>query len=212
VAHAGGRVTIVEGVHIHSVHRGADQEGGVGMHEATLGRGDRAEPIPRRSETFVQRAALREILMGAQDNLTNVLSVMLGVSVGAGRADLVALAGVSAAVAEAVSMGGVLYSSTRAERLNGIENNGLTAAQSGVTCFAAALVAGLVPLAPFVFLPLPAAAILATLISLTALFALGSWTGTISGVSWWRDGVRLLAVACGAALAAALVGTMLRVG
>lgn len=37
-----------------------------------------------------QRAAVREILVGAQDNLTNVLAVMLGVSVGAGRSDLVA--------------------------------------------------------------------------------------------------------------------------
>ncbi len=41
---------------------------------------------------------------GAQDRLTNVLAVMLGVTVGAGRSDLVALAGISAAVAEAVSM------------------------------------------------------------------------------------------------------------
>jgi VIT family len=56
----------------------------------------------------IERAAMREILMGAQDNLTNVLAVMLGVSLGAGRSDLVALAGASAAVAEAVSMGGVL--------------------------------------------------------------------------------------------------------
>lgn len=56
----------------------------------------------------IKRATVREILMGAQDNLTTVLAVMLGVSIGSGRADLVALAGLSAAVAEAVSMGGVL--------------------------------------------------------------------------------------------------------
>ena len=63
---------------------------------------------------LVEKVAVREILMGAQDDLTNVLAVMFGVSVGTGRSDLVALAGVSAAAAEAVSMGGVLYSSTRA--------------------------------------------------------------------------------------------------
>ena len=66
--------------------------------------------IPR----IIERAAVREILMGAQDNLTNVLAVMLGVSIGSGRSDLVAPACISSAVAEAVSMGGVLYSSTRA--------------------------------------------------------------------------------------------------
>jgi hypothetical protein len=42
---------------------------------------------------------VREVLMGAQDNLTNVLAVVLGVAVGAGRAELVALAGTAAAVA-----------------------------------------------------------------------------------------------------------------
>ncbi len=54
--------------------------------------------------------------MGAQDNLTNVLAVVLGVAVGAGRADMVALAGLAAGIAEAISMGGVLYTGTQADR------------------------------------------------------------------------------------------------
>ena len=49
---------------------------------------------------LLERATVREVLMGAQDNLTNVLAVTLGVTIGAGRADLVALAGTAAAVAE----------------------------------------------------------------------------------------------------------------
>ena len=167
----------------------------------------------------VERAAVREILMGAQDNLTNVLAVMLGVSVGAGRSDLVALAGLSAAMAEAVSMGGVLYSSTRAarrhdERLRGgpaAPTGALSPAQSGAMTFAAGLVGGLVPLAPFAILPLQSAVAASLVISVASLFALGSWTGRISGSSWWRDGLRLVAVAGVAALAAAVVGTVLRV-
>src|SRR5512142_247682 len=63
----------------------------------------RAGAMTRRS---VERALLREVLMGAQDNLTNVLAVVLGVAVGAGRADMVALAGLAAGIAEAISMGG----------------------------------------------------------------------------------------------------------
>ena len=157
--------------------------------------------------------------MGAQDNLTNVLAVMLGVSVGAGRSDLVALAGLSAAVAEAVSMGGVLYSSTRAgnnhERQSegGLADRavGLSPTQSGLTTFVAALIGGLVPLAPFAFLPLGAAVAVSVAISVLALFALGSWTGRISGAVWWRDGLRLLLVAGVAASAAAVIGTVLRV-
>ena len=168
---------------------------------------------------LIERAAVREILMGAQDNLTNVLAVMLGVSVGAGRSDLVALAGLSAAVAEAVSMGGVLYSATRAvdnqhRQSDGVltdRADGLSPVQSGITTFVAALMGGLVPLAPFAFLPLGPAVAASVAVSGFALFALGSWTGRISGAVWWRVGGRLLLVAGLAAIAAAAVGTVLRV-
>jgi len=174
----------------------------------------------------LEHATVREVLMGAQDNLTNVLAVMLGVSIGSGRADLVALAGLSAAVAESVSMGGVLYSSTRAEQVldaRAEEATGgashsvaerrvrLTPAQSGATTFAAALVGGIVPLLPFAFVPLPAAVVVSMAISIVALFVLGSAIGRVSGSTWWRDGLRLLLVGGLAALAAALVGMFLPV-
>jgi VIT1/CCC1 family predicted Fe2+/Mn2+ transporter len=169
----------------------------------------------------LERAALREILMGAQDNLTNVLAVVLGVAIGSGRSDLVALAGSAAAIAEAISMGGVLYSSTRAEQgprratqvpaaTPETAAPRLSPALSGLTTFTAALLAGLVPLAPFWVLPFAAAAVISVLVSIAVLFALGALTGRISGNIWWRDGLRLLLVAGLAALAAAAVGATLR--
>lgn len=176
---------------------------------------------PEWTHSALEHATVREVLMGAQDNLTNVLAVMLGVSIGSGRADLVALAGLSAAVAESVSMGGVLYSSTRAEgRLEQRDaasespaptrrRTGLTPLQSGITTFFAALVGGLVPLAPFAILPLPGAVVASMTLSIVALFALGSAIGRVSGSTWWREGVRLLVVAGLAATAAALVGASL---
>ena len=171
--------------------------------------------------TVLEHAALREVLMGAQDNLTNVLAVVLGVAIGAGRSDLVALAGSAAAIAEAVSMGGVLYSSSRAEQglrrmtlgpgsLPETTGSRLSPALSGLTTFAAALLAGLVPLAPFWVLPFSAAAVISVLLSVAVLFVLGALTGRISGNIWWRDGLRLLIVAGLAALAAAAVGAILR--
>ena len=179
-------------------------------------------PIVRR--TVIERATVREILMGAQDNLTTVLAVMLGVSIGSGRADLVALAGLSAAVAEAVSMGGVLYNSTRAEEAleAHLRSDGpatpaparmtLAPALSGFVTFAAAMLAGLIPLAPFLILPLPAAVYVSIVASVTALFLLGSAIGRISGAAWWREGFRLLLVAGLAAIGSAAVGAALRVG
>lgn len=153
--------------------------------------------------------------MGAQDNLTNVLAVVLGVTIGSGQAQLVALAGLAAGVAEAVSMGGVLYSATRAEqgmarREGRPPGDRLNPLQSGLTTFAASLVAALIPLLPFAFLPLPQSLAVSLLLSVSALFLLGSWTGRLNGEQWWRDGLRLVVVAGMAALAAALVGAALR--
>lgn len=176
--------------------------------------------VPAPSRSTFERATVREILMGAQDNLTNVIAVVLGVAIGSGRADFVALAGLSAGVAEAVSMGGVLYNSTRAEqRLASRDERsgpgsplGLSPVLSGFVTFSAALVAGLVPLVPFAILEIGPALVASLAISVTGLFALGSVTGRLVGGTWWQEGVRLVIVAGLAALAAAAVGVALQVG
>jgi VIT1/CCC1 family predicted Fe2+/Mn2+ transporter len=171
-------------------------------------------PLPaedgRRQERrqLMERATVREVLMGAQDNLTNVLAVVLGVAIGAGRAELVALAGTAAAVAEAISMGGVLAlemnaSAARPARLG----PGGAAVVTGL----AALAGGLLPLLPFLVLELTPAVATSLLISIAALFGLGSATAGVTRRSWWRDGLRLVLIAGTAALAAALIGSLLRV-
>jgi VIT1/CCC1 family predicted Fe2+/Mn2+ transporter len=170
------------------------------------------------------RLTLRETLMGAQDNLTNVLAVVLGVAVGSNRSDLVALAGLAAALAEAISMGGVLYTSTAAELdldsragLGRADGQGsalrprLRPLQAAVVTFGSALLAGLIPLAPFAILPLVPALVTSLIVSISALFLLGMWKARVTGRSWRRDGVQLVVIAGCAAAAAAVIGTILRV-
>jgi VIT1/CCC1 family predicted Fe2+/Mn2+ transporter len=137
----------------------------------------------------------------------------------------VALAGLAAGVAEAISMGGVLYTSTRAEldlqalvRAEAAEAavlaqgpGRLGPAQAGLVCFGAAMVAGLVPLIPFIFLPLPGAVATCFAISILALFGIGSWAGGVTGRDPWPNGIRLVLIAGTAALAAAVIGLILRV-
>jgi len=72
-------------------------------------------------------------------------------------------------------------------------------------------VAGLIPLAPFAVLPLVPAAVASLVVSVSALFLLGTWKARVTGRSWRRDGVQLVAIAGFAALAAALIGMFLRV-
>jgi VIT1/CCC1 family predicted Fe2+/Mn2+ transporter len=178
--------------------------------------GDRSAPRRASSWREIERSTLREVLMGAQDNLTNVLAVVLGVAIGAGRADLVALAGLAAGTAESISMAGVLYTSTRAERDLAQASDAAAAArlepwQAGAVTFAAALVGGLVPLLPFAVLSLGPALIASLGISIAALFALGAWTASVTGRRWRDEGIRLVLIAGAAAVAAAMIGALLRV-
>src|SRR3990172_8966993 len=138
---------------------------------------------------FIARLTVRETLMGAQDNLTNVLAVVLGVAVGSGRADFVALAGLAPPRPPAGPAGGGAVNATPA----------------------APVLAGLIPLAPFAVLPLMPAVVVSLVVSVSALFVLGSWKGRVTGRSWRRDGLQLVAIAGLAALAAALIGIVLRV-
>jgi predicted membrane protein (TIGR00267 family) len=170
-------------------------------------------------------ADLREVILGAQDNLINVLATVLGVAIGAGRADMVALAGLATGVAEAISMGGVLYTSTCAERDLG-QRAARSAAEDGATeymqprikdpmraavvTFVAALIAAAIPLVPFAFLSLSRAMLASALLSVGALFVLGGWKGGVTARSWWRDGLQFVAIGSVAALASALIGIGLR--
>lgn len=160
-------------------------------------------------------ASLREIVMGAQDNLTNVLAVVLGVAIGSGDVATVALAGLASGMAEAISMAGVLYTATRAERDLGErsgEPRGAVKEPLGaaVVTFGAAIAAALIPLAPFAVLSLGPAMITSPAVSVVALFALGGWTGRVTGQPWRRAGLRFVVIGGLAAAGAALVGVALR--
>lgn len=157
--------------------------------------------------------SLREVIMGAQDNLTNVLAVVLGVAVGSGEVSTVALAGLAAGVAEAISMGGVLFTATKAEGDLASSRGQPFAkrpARAAAVTFVAALVAALIPLAPFAVLSLGSAMVAAAVLSLATLFVIGAWTGGITGGAWWRAGVRFVTIGGLAALASALVGVALK--
>ncbi len=60
-------------------------------------------------------SALAEIILGGQDGLVNVLGVVLGVAAATQDPRLVLTAGLAATFAESVAMGGVAYTSTRAD-------------------------------------------------------------------------------------------------
>ncbi len=61
-------------------------------------------------------ARFKELILGGQDGLVNVLGVILGIAAAAADVRLVIIAGLAAAFAESFSMAAVAYTSTKAEQ------------------------------------------------------------------------------------------------
>lgn len=66
--------------------------------------------------THIKSNAIRDLILGGQDGLVNVLGIILGVTAANGTHPVIVAASLAAAFAEAVSMGAVNYTSTLAER------------------------------------------------------------------------------------------------
>jgi len=59
---------------------------------------------------------LRDVILGGQDGLVNILGIILGVHAGGGSATVLLATGFAAAITESISMGAVGYTSSVAER------------------------------------------------------------------------------------------------
>lgn len=76
--------------------------------------GGTAEPQHR--EEHRQANWLRDVILGGQDGLVNILGIVLGVIAGGGSRTVLLAAGFAAAITESISMGAVGYTSAVAER------------------------------------------------------------------------------------------------
>src|SRR6266446_2831621 len=59
---------------------------------------------------------LRDIILGGQDGLVNVLGLVLGVAAATAQLRIILAAALAATFSESIAMAGVLYTSTLAER------------------------------------------------------------------------------------------------
>ena len=71
---------------------------------------------PQHREEHRQGNRLRDVILGGQDGLVNILGIILGVIAGGGTQAVLLAAGFAAAITESISMGAVGYTSAVAER------------------------------------------------------------------------------------------------
>src|SRR2546427_13281654 len=78
--------------------------------------GGAARGMPRHRERHRQTNWLRDVILGGQDGLVNILGIILGVIAGGGSRTVLLAAGFAAAITESISMGAVGYTSSVSER------------------------------------------------------------------------------------------------
>ena len=106
--------------------QGATGQGGTGQGGTGQGgtgpSGSEGQPRPsllavrRRHRHDAGKDVLRDVILGGQDGLVNILGIVLGVMAGGGDRTVLLSAGFAAAITESISMGAVGYTSTVADR------------------------------------------------------------------------------------------------
>jgi len=80
---------------------------------ASVGRGKSNLQAPEQPKT---NNSLRDVILGGQDGLVNMLGIALGVVAAGGSTHVLVVAGIAAAITESISMGAVAYTSFGSDR------------------------------------------------------------------------------------------------
>lgn len=76
----------------------------------------RIKIVPSEPHKAIGQVSLRDIILGGQDGLVNVLGLLLGIAVASGDLRIILAGGFAGAFAESISMAAVAYTSTRAQQ------------------------------------------------------------------------------------------------
>jgi len=82
-------------------------------------------------------------------------------------------------------------------------------AKSAAVVFIAAMIGSIVPILPFLFMPINAAVIGAIVVSLLALFIAGAYKARITVGEWWKGGLEIAIIGLAAALIGYVIGAAL---
>lgn len=168
-------------------------------------------------------ARLREIILGGQDGLVNVLGLVLGIAAATAQTRVIIVAGLAATFSESIAMAGVAYTSALADRDYNLrwlqrdkaetdispDGTGLIggAAVTGI----ATLVGSLIPLIPFFLLPIGLAVVVAVPLCAAALFGVGAYKALTTVGDWRISGAQMLLIGMVSAFVGYVIGRLLHV-
>jgi vacuolar iron transporter family protein len=161
------------------------------------------EPV---GATATARHYIRDIVYGANDGLITTFAVVGGVAGGALSPVAVIVIGAANLAADGVSMGvGNLLSIRADERAREAANLPELEAypwKHGLATTIAFMIAGVVPLVPYLVPHLDGLLVWSSILTFVALFVLGALRALVTVDQWWRSGLETLLLGAGVALAA----------
>jgi VIT1/CCC1 family predicted Fe2+/Mn2+ transporter len=156
---------------------------------------------------------LRDLVYGANDGIITTFAVVAGVAGGALSARAVLIVGVANLMADGLSMGVGNYLGIRSQESAraalGLPEEEARPVRHGMATFLAFVLAGAIPLLPYLVLPVGSLA-QSTLFTFAALFAVGALRSAVTEDRWWMAGLEMLGL--GAAVAATAYGCGVVVG
>ena len=160
------------------------------------------------------RRYLQEIVFGFEDSFVSTVGAVTGMAVGSGSREIVVLAGLVIVFVEATSMAAGSYLSDRAlhdvEQAEGLlgrkREGGHRPVVAGGIMGLSYLIAGSVPLAPYLFLPISVAVPVSILFTLLMLFLVGAWQTVFTKRPWHKSGGEMLLVGGAAIVLGFVIG------
>lgn len=155
----------------------------------------------------------RTLIFGVEDSLVSTVGLLSGIVVGGVSRREIFVTGVVLIFVEAFSMGVGSYLSEQSEAeyfANGKKVSSVSSFPSAVIMFFGYLLAGFIPLSPYLIAPVQYALPISVCGSLVSLFALGLWSGTITRIHLFRSGARMFLLGGCAILIGIAVGFFLK--
>lgn len=158
---------------------------------------------------------LKDIILGGQDGLVNILGLVLGVAAATYTNKIVIISGLAGTFAESISMAAVAYTSTQAakayyiSRRIKIPREDSSPEHSALVVGISSLLGSFIPLLPFFFFDITNSIILSLIFSLIALYLTGYYKSRITIGNPSKEGLKLAAIGVSAALVGYVIGLVL---
>ncbi len=159
---------------------------------------------------------LKDIILGGQDGLVNVLGIVLAVASATYATKDILIAGIAATFAESISMGAVAFTSSKAAKEYYLSKHIKKFPKEYKSPFNSALVVGfsaiigsLIPILPFFFTNVSTGIVISVIISIITLFIVGAIKAIVTTGNWKKSGFELSAIGISAAIIGYLIGLAL---